>query len=1349
MQVTASHEWAESTVDPIPLIDYWGWTITEIQGEIADLCNTGTAAEHAEAAPGIFAAKLTDDYLWAANGTPCVVQDAAPIKFQVGTGGTNVQPRRAVLNGNVTPAGWPAYYQFAITGPEGTTYIPPRNGSPAAHYGFASVGQGFGNEPVSVTAPNLKPNTTYTVRLDALGALTEPKVISEYGHLKIFSGSEVQFTTPSWRPIVSGESVSGRAMEGATVNASINPQESPTHYAFEYGPTPAYGNRQPVPDENIGAGGSPVAVSQVLSGLSPEDSYHYHVVAANAEGTTTGSDRAFTTLGRPFTFLSAFGTAGTGNGQFNRPMGTAVDASGNVYVVDRENNRVQKFNAKGEYLSQFGSAGSGNGQFKEPRSIAIGPNGHLWVADAGNARIEEFSAAGAYLQQLSAGLAGPYGIAVDNEGRIWVSDPTNNSIVEFKEASENVYNYFGAFTAVEGLPLNAPGGLGLDPATNDVWVAETGANRITELEKTPSGFVAHIRFGSAGAGQGQISQPYDVKVKASGNLVVVDRGNNRVEQFSPSGEFQAAFGTKGAGAGQFNEPSGIAVAGGGVFYVTDSGNKRVERWSQPAKPEVATLAPAGVTDKSATLKGSVNPSGVATTYRFEYGPTTAYGTSVPIPNGSVGSGVETIAENQTLVTEPETTIHYRIVATNAEGTRFGSDVRFTTPAEPFTFLSAFGTAGTGNGQFNRPMGTAVDASGNVYVVDRENNRVQKFNAKGEYLSQFGSAGSGNGQFKEPRSIAIGPNGHLWVADAGNARIEEFSAAGAYLQQLGSGKLTSPYGIAVDNEGRIWISDPAKNSVVEFKESSPSVYSYFGEATTTDGAPLKEPGGLGLDPATNDVWVAETGANRITELEKTPSGFVAHIRFGSAGAGQGQISQPYDVKVKASGNLVVVDRGNNRVEQFSPSGEFQAAFGTKGAGAGQFNEPSGIAVAGGGVFYVTDSGNKRVERWSQPAKPEVATLAPAGVTDKSATLKGSVNPSGVATTYRFEYGPTTAYGTSVPIPNGSVGSGVETIAENQTLVTEPETTIHYRIVATNAEGTRFGSDVRFTTPAEPFTFLSAFGTAGTGNGQFNRPMGTAVDASGNVYVVDRENNRVQKFNAKGEYLSQFGSAGSGNGQFKEPRSIAIGPNGHLWVADAGNARIEEFSAAGAYLQQLGSGKLTSPYGIAVDNEGRIWISDPAKNSVVEFKESSPSVYSYFGEATTTDGAPLKEPGGLGLDPATNDVWVAETGANRITELEKTPSGFVAHIRFGSAGAGQGQISQPYDVKVKASGNLVVVDRGNNRVEQFSPSGEFQAAFGTKGAGAGQFNEPSGIAVAGGGVFYVTDSGNKRVERWSSE
>jgi len=300
------------------------------------------------------------------------------------------------------------------------------------------------------------------------------------------------------------------------------------------------------------------------------------------------------------------------------------------------------------------------------------------------------------------------------------------------------------------------------------------------------------------------------------------------------------------------------------------------------------------------------------------------------------------------------------------------------------------------------------------------------------------------------------------------------------------------------------------------------------------------------------------------------------------------------------------------------------------------------------------------------------------------------------------------------------------------------------------GAGASQDRTFSTLAKPVSFLSAFGSPGTGNGQFNRPFGAAVDASGNVFVVDRENNRVQKFNSKGEYLSQFGSTGSGNGQFKEPRSIAVGPDGHLWVTDTGNSRIQEFSAAGSYLQQIGGGKLSLPFGIVLDDEGRIWVSDLGKNSIVEFKESSPSVYPFASEATTTDGAPLSTPAGMGLEAGTNDVWVAENGANRITELEKTPSGYVAHQRFTtSGGSGQGQLSGPYDVKVKPSGNLVVVDRGNNRVQQFSPEGEFQAAFGSAGSGNGQFSEPSGIAVGLGGVFYVTDSGNKRVQRWMAE
>jgi DNA-binding beta-propeller fold protein YncE len=846
-----------------------------------------------------------------------------------------IAPFRATLQGLVAPHGIQTDYYFRF----GETSAFGQSTS------WQNAGSGWGKSSVSAVATGLKGRTTYVYELIAKNAGGTSE------------GYEQEFTTPDWRPIIADLPTTNRAVDGATLNATIDPQGSYATYHFSYGQVPHFSSDIPIPDGNVGSGDDPVTISHAIKELAPETAYHRRVVATNGEGVTSGSAVRFSTLAQTPSFLSSFGGAGTGTGQFNRPMGAATDANGNVYVVDRENHRVSKFNAKGEFLSSFGSLGSGNGQFNDPRSITVDPAGNLWVTDMGNDRVQQFTAAGTFIRQVGAGtLTAPYGIAVDGVGRVWVSD--TNRIVEFKESSPGVFPYVGEVTSVGGSQLNLPAGLGLDPE-GDVWVAEVGANRIWEIEGTGSGYTAQLRFGTAGSGQGQLSQPYDVKVKANGNLIVADRGNNRVQQFSQEGEFQAAFGGAGPGPGQFNEPSGVAVGLGGQIFVVDSGNKRVQRWGQPVKPEAITQSPTNVTTSSATLNGLVNPGSIATTYRFEYGMTPSYGTSIPVPNGSAGSGVERVAKSQLIPTQSETTYHYRIVAINSEGTTYGRDVRFTTPAKSISFLSAFGSAGSGPGQFNRPMGTAVDTSGNVYVVDRENHLVSKFNSKGEYLSQFGSFGSGNGQFKEPRSIAVAPNGHLWVTDFGNARVQEFNAAGEYIQQLSGGKLSAPYGIAVDGEGRVWVSDAHK--IVEFKESSPGTFSFVGELNSIEGSPMGLPAGLGLDPE-GDVWIAEANANRISEIEGTLSGYVGRLRFGTAGSGQGQLSQPYDVKVKSNGNLIVVDRGNNRVQQFSPSGEFQAAFGAKGTGSGLFTEPTGIAVAPGGVFYVTDSGNKRVQRW---------------------------------------------------------------------------------------------------------------------------------------------------------------------------------------------------------------------------------------------------------------------------------------------------------------------------------------------------------------------------------------------------
>ena len=90
------------------------------------------------------------------------------------------------------------------------------------------------------------------------------------------------------------------------------------------------------------------------------------------------------------------------------------------------------------------------------------------------------------------------------------------------------------------------------------------------------------------------------------------------------------------------------------------------------------------------------------------------------------------------------------------------------------FVTKWGSAGSGNGQFNAPWGVAVDAAGNVYVADVANNRIQRFTGTGAFLTAWGSAGTGNGQFENPRGVTVDAAGNVYVADGDNDRIQKFT-----------------------------------------------------------------------------------------------------------------------------------------------------------------------------------------------------------------------------------------------------------------------------------------------------------------------------------------------------------------------------------------------------------------------------------------------------------------------------------------------------------------------------------------------------------------------------------------------
>jgi hypothetical protein len=306
MQVSASHEYAETVTDPITASGYRGWENEGAGGEIGDICNTGTPAEQAQVAPGLWVAKVIDDYKWAykfvdPTSERCEEGDSGPARFSViTTGPTITLPHTAMLQGSINPAGWDAFYSFALTGPQGTQYLPGnRIPDPSRWYGFSPVPGGFSGQSVSAEVGGLKGNTTYQLRLDGNGRLTASVSAEESGALQTIPGSTIQFTTPDWRPISTTEAPTAVKGYSATLHARINPQGEPTEYQFEYGTTTGYGSSVPVPSGSAGSGIAAVPVEYALSGLEEATVYHYRVRATNGEGTSYGSDQVFRTPGKP------------------------------------------------------------------------------------------------------------------------------------------------------------------------------------------------------------------------------------------------------------------------------------------------------------------------------------------------------------------------------------------------------------------------------------------------------------------------------------------------------------------------------------------------------------------------------------------------------------------------------------------------------------------------------------------------------------------------------------------------------------------------------------------------------------------------------------------------------------------------------------------------------------------------------------------------------------------------------------------------------------------------------------------------------------------------------------------
>jgi sugar lactone lactonase YvrE len=661
-----------------------------------------------------------------------------------------------------------------------------------------------------------------------------------------------------------------------------------------------------------------------------------------------------------------------------------------------------------------------------------------------------------------------------------------------------------------------------------------------------------------------------------------------------------------------------------------------------------------------------------------------------------------------------------------------------------------GEATPAGGKYKEPSDVTVAPDETLWVADTGNNQIDHLTRRGVPIANYAAVGSES--LTAPKGIASDSSGNIWVADTGHNRLVEFNPKGEVMWKIGgtsTSEFSAPQGVAVAPNGNIWVADTGNNRVLEFTGARAFVGSF--DAAASPGGPLHVPQGIAVGPNGN-VWVADTGDNRIVELSSTGKYLAA---FGSLGSGQGQFNKPIGIDVDNKGNVTVIDKGNSRVEQLSERGDYLDSF---SSGVTTFAASAGIATMPTGEIWVTSSGYNplALQEWTPPVGTRsgvrsVTVKMDGKVLEKpeESCPQGGCPLSGEVTIHSGEY--TAATHTLEIIATDGVNlSTTKTInltlkppAPSMTLsgTATEQATLGYtrpRYTLKVAAGAEEGTGVSASTPS----YVSSFGTEGTGPGQFGHPAGIAIDSEENLWVADSVDNRIDEFNRSGQFVKAVGSTGSGGGHFSTPKAIAIAPSGHFWVADAGNNRLDEFSPTWEFIRSVGSqgsgnGQFSGPEGIAIGPEGTMWVSDTYNHRVQEFNAKGEFVKIVTGLGSI-------EPTGITVTP-TGLVWITDWAGNRVVELSSAGSLLKS---VGSAGSGPGQFSHPDAVAVDAGGDVWVGDQSDGRVEEFSKEGSYLGEFGAAGTGPGQFrfSYPMDIAADTHGNLWVSDPENHRVQRW---
>ncbi|HKF47519.1 MAG TPA: FG-GAP-like repeat-containing protein [Terracidiphilus sp.] len=805
-----------------------------------------------------------------------------------------------------------------------------------------------------------------------------------------------------------------------------------------------------------------------------------------------------------------FGYTGDGgpalNATFDYPYGIAVDATGNIYVADLYNNVIRKVDqSTGNISTVVGNgygAGNYNGGFSGdggpatsaelywPRGIVLDTAGNLYISDeynqrlrkvtastgiittiAGNAsEFECFSTSGDGGPATSAALCFPYSVAVDKTGNLYLSD---------------AYSRIRLVT----FPAVPPATTAATPAISVAPGTYAGSQTVTVSDSTPGAEIYITMNGSAPQTTGQ---GYNGPINVTGNVTI--GAIAAAPGYLPSAPASAAYtittppslliktvagsgtyGLSGQGGSAFNAQigrvGGTAVDSAGNFYFCDTS------WSVIWK----------VSANSGTISIVAGTAGYFG-YQGDNGPATSAVLADP-------QGVAVDSAGNLYIADTQNDLIRKVTASTGI---------ITTVAGTRQYVNGLGDGGPAtSARLTLPSAVEVDASGNLYIADSDNNEVRFVSAATGIISAFAGNGaygvaSGDGGpatsavVGYPAQLALDGAGNVYIATQNPTVVRKVTAATGIISTVagngargGSGDggpattaQISPNGLAADATGNLYISNG--NNVIRRVDAGTGIIARYagngyvgfsGDGGSATIASLCDPAGLAFDGSGN-LFFADTCNYRIRELTSTANATPAPTFTPPAGTYSG------------SQTITIADSALNAAIYYTTDGSTPSTFSTPYSGAITVSASETLKAIAIAPDYTESSVSSAAYVITQLPAPTITWATPAAITygtalsatqlDATASVPGTFSYAPSAGTV-LNAGQQTLSVTFTPTDTASYAMATASV---RLVVNQAESTITWATPAPITYGTALGSAQLDATASVPGTFVysPAAGTA---------------------------------------------------------------------------------------------------------------------------------------------------------------------------------------------------------------------------------------------------------------------------------